>query len=195
MVGEWVRSGRLGEISVVRGAFNFTVSSRQDVRLQPELGGGSLWDVGVYPLSFAQYVYGGPPIAVSGDQWLGQSEVDETFVGQMRYPGASLAQITSSFRTPFYTFAEVIGTAGRLALTRPFVSVQEGQMTFFPAQGDPELLDAPPKQLYLGEVEDMHAAILDGIPNYLALEETRNHVSTVLALYEAARTGKVVRLA
>lgn len=195
MVGEWVRSGRLGEISVVRGAFNFTVSNRQDVRLQPELGGGSLWDVGVYPLSFAQYIYGGPPIAVTGDQWLGPSEVDETFVGQMRYPGASLSQITSSFRTPFHTSAEVIGTEGRLVLTRPFVSVEEGEMTFYPAHGDPELVDVPPKQLYLGEVDDMHAAIVDGAPNYLTLEETRNHVRTVLALYEAARTGEVVRLA
>jgi predicted dehydrogenase len=44
----------------------------------------------------------------------------------------------------------------------------------------------------LGEVEDMHEAILHGQPNYLTLAETRNHVKTVLALYESARTGRMV---
>ena len=46
----------------------------------------------------------------------------------------------------------------------------------------------------VGEVEDMHAAILDGEPNYLRLEETRNHIKTVLALLESAKTGKVIEL-
>jgi hypothetical protein len=41
----------------------------------------------------------------------------------------------------------------------------------------------------------MHAAILDGASNYLALTETRDHVRTVLALYESAKTGRVVALA
>ena len=40
----------------------------------------------------------------------------------------------------------------------------------------------------------MHAAILDGAPIYLTLAETRNHVKTVLALYESAQTGQFVRL-
>jgi len=40
----------------------------------------------------------------------------------------------------------------------------------------------------------MHAAILDGTPNYLTLAETRDHVRTALALYESARTGQVVTL-
>lgn len=48
------------------------------------------------------------------------------------------------------------------------------------------------KELYLGDVEDMPAAILDGAAPYLSLTETRHHVQTVLALYESARNGRVV---
>ena len=40
----------------------------------------------------------------------------------------------------------------------------------------------------------MHTAILDGAPNEVTLGETRDHVRTVVALYEAARTGCVVKL-
>lgn len=195
LVGKWVEDGRLGEITVVRGAFNFSMDDPENVRMIPEWGGGCLWDVGVYPLSFAQYIFGEPPAAVFGAQWVGETGVDETFVGQMRYTGNRFAQITSAFRSPFYTMAEVIGTKGRLWLDRPFVGVEgKSAVIFFSADGEPEELEVPEKELYLGEVEDMHAAILEGKPNYLSPTETRNHVRTVLALYESARTEQVVHL-
>ena len=194
IMGEWVHNGRLGDITLVRGIFNFTMHNRNNIRLIVEYGGGSLWDVGIYPVSFAQFVMGGAPEWVLGDQVLGESNVDEVFVGQMHYAGGRVAQISSSLRTPHHTFAEVLGTNGRLTLTRPFTNVEIGQMTYYPPEGDPEIIPVPDEYLYLGEVEDMHDAILLGKPNYLRLEETRNHVRTALALYESAQTGQIVTL-
>ena len=195
IVGDWVRTGRLGDISLVRGIFNFAFTSRDNIRLVPEWGGGCLWDVGIYPLSFAQFIMGGPPEWVSGAQWLGESGVDETFAGQMVYPGGRLAQIASAFRTPFQTYFEVIGTAGRLYLNKPFVGLEENrQLLFYPAGGDPQEIPVPEQALYAGEVADMHAAILDGQPPYLTLAETRNHIRTCLALYQSARTRQTVAL-
>ena len=80
--------------------------------------------------------------------------------------------------------------------TRPFTVVDTDacKLTYFDANGNVEEIPVPEEYLYLGEVKDMHTAILDGTPNYLALAETRNHVKTVLALYDAAKTGKVVTL-
>lgn len=196
MVGEWVRSGKLGEISVVSGAFNFAMGNRTgNVRLEPAYAGGCLWDVGVYPMSFAQYVMGGPPERVMGHQWLGETGVDETFVGQMRYSGHRFAQITSSFRSPYHTSFQVHGTAGSLSLTKPFTGLERGRsLVFTPAGGDPQEIPVPEEYLYLGEVEDMHAAILDGTPSYLTLAETRNHIKTAVALYESARSGRGILL-
>lgn len=194
LVGEWVQEGRLGQVHLVRGVFNFTVSQPQNVRLVPEYGGGSLWDVGVYPLSFAQYVFGDVPTHVSGFQMVGDSGVDEMFTGQLRYSGDRLAQVSSSLCTPAYTALEILGTDGRLHLSRPFVGVEEGVVTFHPPQGEPQVVEVPHKELYLGEVEDMHAAILDGAEPYISLQETRDQVRTTLALYAAARSGQVVAL-
>jgi D-xylose 1-dehydrogenase (NADP+, D-xylono-1,5-lactone-forming) len=192
--GELVHSGKLGEISLVRGTFDFAFESRENVRLVPEWGGGCLWDVGVYPLSFAQYIYGGPPDWVMGAQWLGDSGVDETFSGQMGYPGDRFAQIGAAFRTPFYTFVEVIGTKGRLHIDLPFIGVDNSRMILYNQKGKAKTISVSQKYLYLGEIEDMHAAILDSKPNYISLEETRNHIRTVLALYESARKGQVIHL-
>ncbi len=197
MVGEWVQGGRLGTISLVRGTFDFAMSNPgTNVRMKPEWGGGCLWDVGVYPMSFTQYIMGGLPAWVFGAQWVGPTGVDETFAGQLGYSNGALAQIACSFRTPFHTFFEVVGSEGRLHLNRPFIGQEDHRctLTFIPKIGDSEDIPVPEVELYLGEVEDMNAAVLDRIPNYLTLEETRNHVKTVLALYESAKTGQVVHL-
>lgn len=196
IAGEWVRSGRLGDISVIRGVFNFSMGTHDNIRLVPEWGGGSLWDVGVYPLSFAQYLMGGPPVWVFGDQWLGSSGVDESFTGSLHYANGTLAQISSAFRTPWYTHVDILGTKGRLVMNRPFTGLvaDERKLLFVDEADIHHEVPVPEQDLYLGEVEDMHAAILDDRPTYIGLEETRNHIRTVLALYESAHRGERVYL-
>jgi D-xylose 1-dehydrogenase (NADP+, D-xylono-1,5-lactone-forming) len=195
IVGEWAKSGRLGELCSVRGVFNFSLSSRTNVRLVPEYGGGSLWDVGVYPLSYAQFIFNSAPIFVNGAQWIGDSGIDETFMGQMVYEGDRIAQFMSSFRSSFYSSFEVIGTIGRLVSNRPFIGMdQDRKLTFYPDQGDPQEIPVPEVELYSGEFEDMHAAILDGNHNYISLSESRNHIRTALALYESARIHQTIRV-
>lgn len=201
LVGEMVESGQLGEITLVRGAFDFNLPAEQrqpedlNVRLVPKWGGGCLWDVGVYPLSFTQYIFGQPPEIVFGNQWIGETGVDETFAGQMVYSDGSMAQISASFRTPFHIFIEIIGTEGRLYVPKPFTGMtRNDKLRLHPKDGKVKKIRPPQKELYLGEVEDMHAAILDSKPNLIQLEETRNHVRTVLSLYQSARTGKPVHV-
>jgi predicted dehydrogenase len=166
-----------------------------NIRLTPEFGGGSMWDVGVYPVSFVQMVMGGPPERVSAEQFIGETGVDEVFTGQLYSADGKLAQISSSFINPSHTLVEVFGTEGRLSLNRPFVRMDDGrQMLFHAADGSSKEIEVPETTLYLGEVEDMNATILDGAPSFLTLEESRNHVRTVVALYKAARTGMIVML-
>jgi xylose dehydrogenase (NAD/NADP) len=195
LMGEWVRSGRLGDVILVRGTFNFKIQNRKNIRLEPDMGGGSLWDVGVYPISLAQFVMGEPPQKVYGEQWVGDTGVDETFVGQLHYAQDRLAQISSSFRAPFYTFVEILGSEGRLTLNRPFVQLDKTrQLIFHPTSGESEILEVEDKELYLGQIEDIHSAVLDHTPPYLSLQESKNHIRTVLALYESARKKEMVSL-
>jgi predicted dehydrogenase len=203
-VGEWVHAGKLGKITLIRGTFDYRMSPDKrkpgslNVRLVPEFGGGSLWDVGIYPLTFTQFLMGGPPEWVFGRQHLGPSGVDESFGGQMGFKtaeGEVLAQISSSFNTPYHTFMEIVGTEGRLYVSRPFNKLdQTSQVVFTDSKGKSRKLRVPKKNLYLGEVEDLQAAILDGKQPLIGLDETRNHVLTALAFYQSASTGQVVKL-
>lgn len=195
IVGEWVHGGRLGDISYVQAVFNFTGLEAGNVRLVPEWGGGSLWDIGIYPVSLSQFVMGEPPQWVVGDQFVGESGVDVTFAGQMHYRDNRLAHIASSFQTPYYTFAQIVGSEGTLIINQPFTMIENGPNLFYKSpDGEASPVAVPEKELYLGEIEDMNEAILDGRPNYLSLAESRNHVRTALALYDSAHTGQRVHL-
>ena len=57
-VKEIVDSGELGQLKIVRGSFSFMMTNPDDIRWQPEMGGGGLWDIGCYPLSFTRAALG-----------------------------------------------------------------------------------------------------------------------------------------
>jgi predicted dehydrogenase len=192
---DFIRAGGLGEVKFVYSVFNYKMAGRENVRLVPEWGGGAVWDVGCYPISISQYILGGPPLSVFGDQWLGESGVDELFSGQMHYSGGRTAQFTCSFMTAYHTFVEVLGTDGRLVLTEPFLMNLGGaHIMVYPPESEPREIPVPEEYLYNGEVEDMQAAILDGAAPYLSLEESRNHIRTIVALYESADEHRSIRL-
>jgi predicted dehydrogenase len=194
ILGEWIRSGRIGEILSVRSGFDFLLQPREDIRLVPAFGGGCLWDVGGYPISIIQFILGGPPTRVSAVRRTGESGVDVAFSGLLLC-GETPAQLACSFRRPVHMYAEILGIGGTLILNRPFVNLDENRsMVFYPAAGDPEEISVPEKHLYLGEVEDMNQAVLEGSAPLISLEESRNHIRTALALHEAARTRTWVSL-
>lgn len=205
MVKDWITEGRLGKITVIRGVFNFYLNDKErhphslNVRMVPEYGGGCLWDVGIYPMSYAQNLLGAPPTWVFGSQVTGPTGIDEVFTGQMGFHDQSgreiLAQISCSFNSPYHTSMEILGTAGRLFVSRPFNNMgQDGVVKFWDQTGSHHELNIPPKSLYLGEVEDLEDAVLTRTPTLVSLAETRNHVLTILALYRSASTGRVIQL-
>ena len=198
ITADFVNSGKLGDVSVVRAVFNFLLNNPQDYRLVPDFGGGALWDIGVYPVSYAQMIMGEAPQVVFGSQQLSKNAVDLTFVGELIYSKNRFAQISASFNSPYYAQVEVIGTKGRICSNQPFLITQTGrQLLFYPEGSDEayEEIPVPEQELYLGEVEDMHLAILDKKPSYLSLAETRNHIRTITALYQSALTKSAVELA
>lgn len=192
---DWVKSGRLGEIISMSGAFTFAIKRKSDIRLVPEYGGGSLWDIGVYPISYAQYMMDAVPQWVAADQLLGETGVDEHFLGHMHYSDGVAAQFYCGFKVPFHTHFEILGTDGRLSIPRPFSGFEDARrMTYHSPDGKQTEIRVPDMELYLGEVEDMHAAILDGNQPLISLQESRSHIQTVLALYQSARNRAVESL-
>ena len=192
-VQELVKGGSLGALKLIRGSFTFVISRDGDVRLKPEWGGGSIWDVGCYPISYVRTVVGEEPLEVFGWQVTGETGIDETFVGQMRFGGDVLAQFDSSFTIPFHSFMEIVGSEGTLNIPRPFkpgvnekIYLTRGEKT--------ETITVKGQELYIGEVEDMADAILLGKDSLVSLDDSRANVAVISAFLESAHLGKPVSL-
>ncbi|CAG0931981.1 D-xylose 1-dehydrogenase (NADP+) [Thermoflexales bacterium] len=191
---ELIAQEAIGELLLIKGAFTFYLDRPDDVRWVPEWGGGSIWDVGCYPISFARLVANAEPVEVFGWQATGSTGIDVVFSGQLRFAGGLLAQFDCGFRAPYRTALEIVGTTGSIELASPFKP--EGGEWIKIKRGDrAELIESPRGSLYQGEIEDMERAILDGQAPRISLENSRANVGTIVALLESARSGQAVRLA
>jgi predicted dehydrogenase len=193
-VRDLVRDGALGTVRVVRGGFSFWLNREHDVRFDPAMGGGSLWDVGCYPISYARHVLGEEPVEADGSAAMGPTGVDLTFVGHLRFPSGAFLQFDSGFRSHLRSFIEVVGTDAVLHVPNPFKPGLHEHCTL--QRGDlSETIAVEGAPLYLGEVDDVAAAALDGAPPRVSLADSRANVAAIVACHESARTGRTVPLA
>jgi len=173
----------------VRGSFSFFLDRLNDVRWRPELGGGSLWDVGSYPLSFIRWI-AGEPEQVFGWQTPSASGVDATFAGLLQYDNGVLGVLDCGFRGQFRAEVEVTGTEATLLIQRPFLISSESRLLLRRGFEEEEEITVPEVDAYQCEVEALTAAVLHGAALPVPLESSRANVTALVALYESAHQGK-----
>jgi predicted dehydrogenase len=192
-VEELVRNDTIGELQIINGAFRFNLDRPNDYRWDPERGGGSLWDVGCYPLSFARTLIGQEPEKVFGYQRTSETGIDVTFAGQLRFPNNTLVQIDSSFRAPGRMHMEIVGSRGTIRMPRAFKPGPTSTI-LLEIEGTEETVKVEGGELYRGEIEDMADAILSNTPPRISLADSRGNVRAITALLASARSGDPVQL-
>ncbi|MBK9307935.1 MAG: Gfo/Idh/MocA family oxidoreductase [Nitrospira sp.] len=117
------QSGKLGDLRLFQSVFTMQVRPG-DIRTKAQLGGGSLYDIGVYCVNAARYVYRDNPIEVNACLVKGTDrrfrEVDEMVAVWLRFPGDRLATFICSFGAADASSYEVVGTKGRVRLSPAF---------------------------------------------------------------------------
>lgn len=97
-------------------------------------------------------------------------------------------QFDSSFKVPFRSYMEIVGTEGTLIVPNPFKPGKNNSLQL--NQGnDATILKLKGGELYMGEVDDMCDAILKGTPPRVSLEDSRANVAVIVALLKSAQTG------
>ena len=182
-----IEEGAVGRVTLVRGVLSFFLDRPDDVRWKPELGGGALWDVGSYPVSFIRWM-AGEPEEVFGWQTLSESDVDETFAGLLRYRSGVLGLFDCGFRTLQRSEAQVFGTEGTLTIRQPYAISAESKILLRRGSEEQEF-GVRDIDVYRCEVDALTAAVLDGAPLPVSLRSSRSNVATMSALYASARSG------
>ena len=192
-IKEIVESGVLGKLQLIKGAFTFTLTREGNYRWMEEMGGGSIWDVGCYPISFARMIVGAEPVEVFGWQLTGQGGSDESFFGQMRFKDEVHMQFDCGFRSPSRSFIEIVGTDATLNIPDPFKPGRKNEI-YLNHNNEMQTIKIKGDELYSGEVEDICDAILKNQPSLISLADSRGNIAVMLALLKSAKSGKPVSL-
>jgi predicted dehydrogenase len=203
-------AGTIGDVRLIRGVFSFNLDRPGDIRLDPALGGGSIWDLGSYPVSFMRTMLRAEPIEVHGWRSDNKEGVDLSFAGHLRFLSGACAQFFSSFQAAPYAAVEILGSAGRIELDLPYLnrvgvsslvrisrtggSRAKGTFGDSPASVDEELHTYENVNAYQHEIEAIVASILDGTEPVVPLADSRGNVATLEALNASARNGVPIRL-
>src|SRR5688572_8392356 len=128
-VVELVKRGTIGRPRFLQASLTLQVRDRDNIRLNPRiLGGGPLYDLGVYCVNAARYLFRSEPdeasalVATSDDRRF--RKVEEMVMGLLRFPDARLAQFTCSVGAADTSEVRIVGTEGDIRLESAFDYVQ-----------------------------------------------------------------------
>ena len=184
-LAELVRAGTVGEVRLVRATFSFTIRDG-DVRLEPELEGGALMDVGCYCVSGCRLV-AGEPVLASARQVVGPSGVDLRLAGTLVFPGEVLAQIDCAFDLPLRQGLEVVGADGSLVVASPWGCQEPGIDV---RRGDEsERVEVEDVDRYRLQSDNFSRAIRGLEPPLLGRDDALAQARAIEALYASAERG------
>jgi dihydrodiol dehydrogenase / D-xylose 1-dehydrogenase (NADP) len=122
-VREWLKEGRIGEIRMAKGEFGFRIGWDPASRLlNPDLAGGALLDAGIYPVSFASMVFGGPPETIVSSATIGKTGVDEQYSLLFTYSGGRTASLSGAVRLRMDNEFVIYGTEGKITIPNFFMA-------------------------------------------------------------------------
>ncbi|MFE9427179.1 Gfo/Idh/MocA family protein [Kitasatospora sp. NPDC006697] len=155
--------GAIGELRSFRATFTVPRLPDGDIRYQPELGGGALWDTGVYPVRAALHLLGGP-LEVLAAASAGR-EVDTSGAALLRTPQGVTAQLDYGLDHGYRSSYELCGSEGRITVDRAFTP----PAGFRPAvrlerRTGAEPVDLPAEDQVAATVAAFAAAVRSGAP-------------------------------
>lgn len=138
---ELLRAGAIGEVRLLKADFGFRTAVNPAGRLfNPDLGGGGLLDVGIYPVSFAAMVLGTPERIVSMAD-IGSTGVDEQAALVFGYAAGQLSVLTAAIRTATPHEALICGTDGQIRIHHSWWGLS--RMTLSRTGQADQLIDPP----------------------------------------------------
>ena len=190
---EVLRSGALGEINFITSTFRFFYTNQDSIKFKPDLGGGSLYDAGCYPVNFIGMVMdeinrdrpdAAVPDSISA-QSVRQNGVDLVYSALLKYPSGLIAAVHSGYNTQKHVHSEIAGSRGALVIPDTFFD-NPGALTLISGQERREIPVAESDRYRL-EVQDFADAILRKRAPQLSLAETQRNMEVLERLQAAAK--------
>jgi glucose-fructose oxidoreductase len=192
---EIIRGGELGDPRVFNSTFAMQVRDG-NVRTQPRRGAGPLYDIGIYCINAARYLFRGEPLEVSAIKTSGRGDhrfasIDEAYAVTMRFPFERVAQFTCSFGAHDRAHYEVVGTEGVLTLDNAYEYAAEMHMTVDGTHGKKQRTFEKRDQI-AAEIAYFARCIRDDIEPEPSGWEGVADIRIIQAIQQSSRFGRAV---
>ena len=113
--------GVIGDLREIQSDFHFPLTdTAHDIRMDPALGGGALFDVGCYPVWLARHLFRAEHHTAVAGAIMDPGGVDVATWGYLGFPGGRRLMLSCGFRRAKETFSRLLGTAGQIHVTSAF---------------------------------------------------------------------------
>jgi predicted dehydrogenase len=186
---ELIEDGAIGEVRAVLASFSGATFGPQDIRMQPDLDGGALTDMGCYCVH-ALRTLAGEPERVHAEQRVGSSGVDMFFAATMRFGSGVVGTFDCALDVPDRARLEVVGDTGAIVLDNPFLAV-DGSVELRRNDGA-ERFEVESANAYRLELEDFARAVRGEKEPLVGREDILAQAGVIEALLASAREGEPV---
>ena len=193
---ELVRSGRIGDLRTVIGSFSFFNREPENIRNKVETGGGSLMDIGCYPITTSRFVFEEEPIRVVSlierDPDMG---IDRLVSAILDFPSGRTIFNCSTQLVPYQNM-QFLGTKGRISVEIPFNAPNDRPTRIFIDDGSDifgsgiEVKDFPICDQYRIQGDLFSQAIRGKIEQPIPLEDSVRNMAVIDAIFRSGESGK-----
>src|SRR5262245_27830183 len=192
-IRRFLDSGGIGEVRRVGGVFTFPMRplDPNNIRLKPELGGGSLLDVGCYPVYGIRWAFGAEPTKAYATATY-HNGVDIEMNGILWFADGRTATFDCGFTLPFRRWLEITGTEAIVWIPELWIPLPRATY-FVRREGKPveELAIEGEDQIQL-MIEKFSRAVLENRPVMPPVEEAVKTLRALDALAKSARDGRLM---
>lgn len=187
---EMLQNSTIGDLKMIRSTFTFRLTKPDNIRLQPDLGGGALMDVGCYCINACRTIAGSEPVEVQAFASWASTGVDNMMAGTLRFSDDLLASFECGLNTMRRESYEIGGTEAYLRVPDAFLPGTEDVIIEEIRDGDEPILHTiAGVDEYQCMVEHFADCVLDGNQPRYSAEEAALNMRVLEALYHSVRNG------
>jgi predicted dehydrogenase len=198
VIHDIIRSGEIGEIRGIHGTFTFNnAKDKNNIRYKQDWGGGSLYDVGVYPISAARMLLNEEPQAATVHALLSEEHdyVDMIASGILEFNKGVALTFDCGMWAAFRNTLEVLGTDGRIEVPSAFVVNQDERDNFFVHTKDGRReVEVPRLNQYALQADAIGRSIRNGEPLPFPASDAVLNMKVLDACLTSARERRRVEI-
>ncbi|MFX3633157.1 MAG: Gfo/Idh/MocA family protein [Candidatus Pristimantibacillus sp.] len=198
MIKDLIGSGAIGEVRGIRSAFTFNnAANTTNVRYRKDWGGGSIYDVGCYPINAARLLLGKEPEAVTVNALFSpeHDDVDMMASGLVEFEGSVSLTFDCGMWAASRNPLEVLGTEGMIELPSAFVTpTAESGSIFLTTSGERKEIEVPYVNAYTEQADHLARAITGGTPLTFSTSDAIRNMRVIDACLLSARERTRVEL-